>query len=315
MGCLLQNINMNQLQVLCFFLFLSGDIFGQINIQDSTVQVIAYWEMDETYDYSISLQRLQYSETDTILNETMTYEVEVSVIDSTTDAFTVKWFYKNFKTNSTTPITQKVASAAEDIVVEIIVDELGVIQGVKNWESIRDYMAESMDLLVEDLNSIPGGDKVLNQIKSNYGTKTSIEASAIQDAQQFHNFYGGKFKLKEVATGRIKVPNLYDNHLPFDSEVRVELESIDQENNHYLIRSIQEVNSEQLTEMTYQYLKEIALNLDQEFVPRESFQPLTNVIETVSLMHNSGWVVESKLWKEVLYDGVTNLEIRSILLK
>ena len=315
MGCLLQKINMNQLKVLCFFLFLSYDIFGQINIQDSTVQVIAYWEMGETYDYSVSLQRFQYTDTDTISKEMMTYDVEIAVIDSTSESYTVRWYYKNFQSNSTNPFTQKIASAAEDISVEIVLDELGVIQEVKNWEAVRDYMATAIDLIREEIDSIPGNEKVLDQLKNSYATKAAIEASAIQDAQQFHSFHGGKYKLKQVIKGQVKVPNLYDNHLPFDSEVTVEVESIDLEQNNYLIRSIQEVNSEQLTEMTYEYLKEIALNLDQEFISREDFKPLTNVIETVSVIHDFGWVLESKLWKEAFYDGVTSMEVRSILLK
>ena len=42
---------------------------------------------------------------------------------------------------------------------------------------------------------------------------------------------------------------------------------------------------------------------------------LTNSVETVSRIHNTGWVLESVLWKEVIADGKTNMEIRTIQMK
>jgi hypothetical protein len=114
---------------------------GQMNFQDSSAQVIAYWNLGEKYEYEVSLQKLQYTETDTTSDETITYDVEISVIDSSSNSYTVRWFYKNFKSDSKNPIAQKLAAVAEDIAVDIKTDELGVIQSVENWEEVRNYMA------------------------------------------------------------------------------------------------------------------------------------------------------------------------------
>jgi hypothetical protein len=245
----------------------------------------------------------------------MTYDVEVSVIDSTENSYTVRWFYKNFKSNSSNPIVQKLATVSEDIAVDIRLDELGAIQSVENWEEVKDYMAKSINSMKNDFVQIPELEKVFQQISGMYSTKASIEASAIQDAQQFHNFHGGKYLLNESATGIIKSPNLYDPEKPFDTEIVVTLEELDKENNQFIIRSIQEVDSEQLTETTYNYLKEMTKNLGQEFIKREDFIDLKNSVETVSRIHNTGWILESVLWKEVIAEGITNMEIRTIQMK
>ena len=173
-------------------LFSTVDTKGQMNFQDSSVQVIAFWNVGEVYNYSVSLQKVKYSENDTTSNETITYDVEVSVIDSAATHYIVRWLYKNYKTNSSIPIIQKVISAADDIAVNIKINELGEILSVENWEQIRDYMSKSLDKLQEDLGSFPGLDQIMEQMKMIYSTKAAIEALAIQDALQFHNFYGGE---------------------------------------------------------------------------------------------------------------------------
>lgn len=59
----------------------------------------------------------------------------------------------------------------------------------------------------------------------------------------------------------------------------------------------------------------MAENLGQEFIKREDFLDLKHSVETVSLIHNTGWVIESILWKEVIAEGIMNMEIRTIKLK
>jgi hypothetical protein len=289
--------------------------YSQMNFQDSSAQVISYWNIGEKYEYAVEYQKLKIKDQDTTSNETITYEVEVSVIDSTSNGYTVRWFYKNYETNSENPIVKKLVSASENIGIDIQLDELGTILGVANWEEVRDYMSRAFDTLVADVPDIPELNKMIANMKSLYATKESIEATAIQDAQQFHNFHGGKFTLNEKVTGVLPSPNLYNPEKPFDTEVSVVLEDLDQENNEFRIRSINIVDSEQLTETTYQYVTKMFKDLNQEIIPREEFQNLTNTIETVSRIHNTGWLLESILWKEVMSDGRTNLEIRTIVMK
>ena len=301
--------------VFILLLFNAVVVHGQMNFQDSTAQVISYWDLGEKYEYSVIFQKLKYSGEDTTSNETITYDVEVSVIDSSENSYTVRWFYKNFNSDSENPIIKKIATLAEDIAVEINLDEFGVIESVNNWEEVRDYMSASFDSMRNELPQIPEMDKMFQQLKGMYSSRASIEGTAIQDAQQFHNFHGGKFTLNEKVTGEIKTTNVYYPDKPFDTEVTVMLEALDKENNQYQIRSINEVNSEQLTETTYNYLKDMYKNLGQEFPKTKEISKLSNMVETVSIIHNTGWVIESVLWKEVVAEGITDMEIRTIQLK
>lgn len=169
--------------------------------------------------------------------------------------------------------------------------------------------------MVDELPKVSELTNMITKMKLMYATKESIEATAIQDAQQYHNFHGGKFRLNEKATGQLETPNLYYPDRPFDTDVSVILEELDQQYNEYQIRSINEVNSEQLTETAYEYLKDLLNDMNQEVPAREEFQDLSNTVEIVSRIHNTGWVLESVSWKEVVAEGRTNMDIRTIAMK
>ena len=61
---------------------ISLQLFAQINMEDSTVQVVSYWDKGEKQNYAISLEKIKLKDGDTTAKELITYEVEVSVIDS-----------------------------------------------------------------------------------------------------------------------------------------------------------------------------------------------------------------------------------------
>jgi hypothetical protein len=114
--------------------------FGQINMEDSTAQVISYWNIGDKQSYSISLQKIKQKGTDTSENVLMTYDVDITVIDSAENSYLVEWFYKNYKTNSTNEIVKKITALSEDIKVVMETDEFGAIKGVKNWKEVSEYM-------------------------------------------------------------------------------------------------------------------------------------------------------------------------------
>ena len=293
----------------------SRQLHAQMNFQDSSVQVITFWDLGETFEYEVELQKIAFNGSDTSSNEIIKYNVEVSVIDSTEDAYVVRWFYKDFQSNAQNPIIRKLTNIAEDIGVEIKISGYGEILSVVNWEEVRDYTSTYLDSIRSEFPAIPELQGIIDKVAGFYATKASIEASSIQDAQQFHSFHGARYPLNERLTGIIKTNNAYYPENPFDTEVSVTLEEMDRENNQYLIRSFQEVNTEQLIEATYNYLQETIGHLGDGMPGRELFDEMSNTVETASIIHNSGWVLESMLWKEVVVQGETNMEIRRISLK
>lgn len=296
------------------FLFISN-AFGQINMKDSTAQVIGYWSIGDKQGYKISLQKIKLRERDTISNELMTYNVDMTVIDSTANSYSIEWFYHNYKTNSTNEIVKKVTSLSEDLKVIIETDEFGAIKGVKNWKEVSAYLKKSIGQIKTDFKDIPNMDRLFQQIEGMYSSKAAIESAAIQDAQQFYTYHGGKYMLGDTLEFTLQVPNMYNQKEPFDSKVTLYLDELNPEDNNYIIRSSQEVDSDQLTNTTFEYLKKMAKTMKTKAPKKEEIGKLRNITTTASRIHGTGWLIYSIQTKTVYTIGATNIEERIIEIK
>ena len=288
--------------------------FGQISVKDSTVQVIAYWSKLEKQSYHISYNKYKIKNKDTISRELMKYEVDLTVIDSTKNSYTTEWLYKNFTVDTKNELVNKIALLSKDISVLIKTDEFGSFVEVVNWESVRDYFAKVTEELKIELKDYPNSEKIINSINNMYATKASIEANAIKDAIQFYSFYGVKYKLDEKLEGDITVANNFGGK-PFDTNVKISLDEINSEDDNSVIRMKQVVNSEQLTNETFKYLKKIG-TFGNTIPDRKDFPSITNETYTASRIDgDTGWIIYSLESKEVKAEETTNIEERIIEIK
>jgi hypothetical protein len=297
-----------------FLLVVSLTTYAQINMLDSTAQAITYWEKGEKQNYTITTEKIKLKGSDTTSKEMTTYDVEISVANVNDKYYTIEWAYKNIKTNSSDPTIQKLMNMTKNMKVIFKTNELGTFTEVVNWKEIKDYIQKTTSALKKEFKDVPEMDQVLKQIEATYSTREAIESASIKDIQQFHSFFGAKYKLGEVLNGNLKVPNIYGTE-PFDCDFTVYLDEINEEDNNYILRSTQEINKEQLINATFGYLTTLAKNMKVDPPKREDLKDLGNEILTASRIHGSGWIVYSIQTVTVTSDSITNIEERIIELK
>ena len=306
---------MNKFVIIGLTLLLTAKVFGQINMTDSTVQVIGYWDNKEKQTYIITTEKYKVRGLDTTTREVMKYEVDVTIKDSTATSYTIEWFYKNFNTTSDNQFVKKLISISQDMSVLIKTDEMGAFVEVVNWKEVRDFIKKTTTILQNEFKEIPKIEKIINQIVSMFLTKEAIESAAIKDIQQFYTYHGGKYKLSEEATGQMKIPNLYGG-APFDAELRVKLDEINIDDANSIIRMWQSVNSKQLTDASYKFIKEMTKKMGTKPPKRDEIPPLQNETRSVSRIHGpTGWIIYSVETKEVSADNAISFEERTIELK
>ncbi len=302
-------------RILTTFFLLSGlTSFGQINMADSTAQVITYWEKGEKHNYFVTAEKIKIKDSDTTSREMITYNVEITVLNTSEKSYTIEWRYKDIKTNNENPTVQKLMNITKNMKVIFKTDELGAFVEVVNWKEIKDYIQKATSALKKNFKEIPEMDKVINQIEATYSTKEAIESVSIKDIQQFHTFHVAKYKLGEVLEGKLKAPNIFGQE-PFDSDLTLSLDEINEKDNNFIIRATQEVNKEQLTNATFNYLTTMANNMKVDPPKREDLKDLGNQTLTSSRIHGSGWVVYSVQTTTVTSDNLTNIEERIIELQ
>jgi hypothetical protein len=305
---------MTKLLIFGTIFLLSSSLFGQISAKDSTVQVIGYWAKQETQSYNISYKKFKIKSKDTISRELMKYEVDIKIIDSTENSYTIEWLYKNYSIDTENELVRKLTSIANDISVKIKTDEYGAFVEIVNWEEVRDYLEKVTEKLKVELKDVPNFKKIIANVMSIYSTKESIEANAIKDALQFYQFHGVKYNLGEELEGILETSNNFGGK-PFETDVRFSLDEINEIDGNSILRSYQVINSKQLTDATYKHLQMLG-TFGDKIPPRNEFPSLTNETSTASRIHGeTGWIIYSIETKEITAEETTNIEERVIEIK
>jgi hypothetical protein len=289
-------------------------LFAQINMADSSVQVVSYWDKSEKQNYAITLEKIKIKGGDTTSKEVISYDVEVSVTGATKNSYIVQWDYKNFKTTDKSEFTQELSKINKNIKVIFKTDEMGGFIEVVNWKEIRAYNQKAIAVLRKKFGTAPEIEKMLKQIENSFSSKEAIEAASIKDIQQFHSFHGGKYKLHEEISDKIKVPNVLTN-IPFDADYSLYLDEINETDNNYILRSSQVVDSTQLMDATFQFLSNLAKSMNIKAPTKEDIKGLSNEIQLASRIHGSGWVIYSVQTTTVNSDNQSNIEERIIEVK
>ncbi|NOU61828.1 hypothetical protein [Marinifilum caeruleilacunae] len=293
---------------LLFFIFsLAQSAYAQINMADSSAQVIGYWNLNEKQSYSVKEEKIKIKETDTISREFSSYDVDITILDSTANSYTIEWFYHDYNIDTDNEITKELVSITDSLRVVIKTDELGMLQEVVNWEDIRSLVSEAVVVLQEKFKEIPNIDKVLNQVKTMFSSKEVIEAAAINEIKQYYSFHGAKYTLGEKYNANLKAPNIYGGE-PFDSNITVYLDEINEENNNFILRTEQSIDENQLSDAVFAYICKLAENMGGPAPKKEDIPPVSNNTWTASRIHGSGWIIYSVQTKEVSADNTTNVE-------
>lgn len=295
------------------FIF-SANLFSQINIADSTVQVIAYWDNGEKQDYTIIKTKTKLENGDTISIDSVRYEVELSVVDSTANSYTMQWVYKDVFSDNKNPFIVKTMKTVKGLKVLYKTDEMGIYKEILNWEEINQYMQKQYDLFRDLVKNAPDLVEIIDKAQAIYANKAVLESSGFKEIKQFHNFYGGAFKLDEIIEAEMEAPTPFSDK-PMQTEVSIVLSNIDAENDFYVMESLQTNNEEQLADAAFAAAEKIGEGLNVELPKREDFTGLTNETYIISYIHHWGWLIYSELTTTVSLDNSTTIEEFSIELK
>lgn len=302
---------MKRIQIFGLFILLSVKIFGQINMTDSTAQVIGYWDKNEKQSYIVTQEKYKIKDSDTTSRDFYKYAVDITIVDSTANSYIIDWFYKDYEIQSENALIQKLASVTNDMNVRVRTNELGVFQEVINWKDVRDYILKGTRLLKKETKDIPNMDDFIEQLEGMYSTKESIELGAVKEMQQFYTFHGAKYEYGNEYNADMKVASLYGGE-PFDTKMTVWLDELNPDDNNFIIRMNQTVNTEQLTNATFDYLVKMAETLKVPAPKREDIPEVSNDTYTASRIHGSGWIIYSIETKETKAEDQTNIEERVI---
>lgn len=272
---------------------LYANCLAQIDIKDSSFSVITYWNKGEKMKYSVVQESYQLKDVDTVGRTENTYDIEIEVQDSTASAYLLKCKYLNNKTDSKDEFEQKILQLGNEISVIVKTNEYGIFQEVVNWREIKHFIKGALDTLRAMNTDKPNLQTLINQVAGMYNSKEVIENTTIKEIRRLLYFNGLKYKIGKMKSGDTKVANLYGGE-PMDAYYELECTEVDTTDDFGVVRYYSEVDSDQATEATYNYLNSLTKEFNTEGLNREEFPQVTIQDLTVSSIEGySGCVLYS----------------------
>lgn len=306
---------MKSLLLLTAIIVLSITSIAQINLEDSTVSVYSYWKLKDkqTYQAIINKYNINIADTanpDTTAKEQMSYMVDIEVIDSTKDSYTINWRCYDFQSNTLVDNISKLMAVTKDMTITYKISDLGVFKEVVNWKEIRELISEGTDILREQADN-EVMNKAISDYKQLYGSKENIEAGAIQDIQLYHYFHGAKYNIDQEYNVPQRFVNMFGGE-PFDGNTNLWIESVDDTNSFTTFRSYTAIDELQLTNAAFEYATSLSKRLN---MPRPSINDMPNIKNESYLftqIHNSGWIFYTLRRKEVNYNNELKVDELSL---
>lgn len=305
---------MKKVFIFCISLLYTALSIAQINMKDSTVQVIGYWDRHEKQSYTVSHEDYKVSKGDTTKRNLMKYDVDITIIDSTAKSYTIQWDYSNFDIKTDYPFMKKVLEASKFNKAIVVTDELGTFKELANWKEIRTESNRIFKQLGKELRDIPNVENFIKQQMSMFQTKESIENAMIEEIQLFYSFHGGVFKYGNDIVSKVTVPNNYGGK-PFDSEITIWVDTLNEEENFSTLCMTNTVDSTQLWNASYDYLVKTASVLGSQIPKKEDFPSMKNITYITSQIHGMGWIIYTIMTKEVEADNEKKVQECIIELK
>lgn len=272
--------------------------FAQINMADSTAQAIGYWSKGEKQNYLITIEKTLIESGDTTSTIGSSSEVEVSILDSTENSYTIQWQFKNIKIAHDSLLEKQLLDIVPLVKVVFSTDELGVFNELINLQEILDFQIKVSGILKE-------------HTRLNERIDIPFIDLALQDIQHFHSFHGGSYKLGEELEAKVEIPILQTGQ-SIDADLTFQLEEINEDDNFFVLSSLQKVNTQQLIDITLAHSAGLTAETRHDSLKINDFEGMTNEVATFTSIHGSGWVLYSEMIKTVNIGDVEVIEMHSI---
>ncbi|MDD2797194.1 MAG: hypothetical protein PHV20_01230 [Bacteroidales bacterium] len=300
---------MKKLFTLILFITLLIEVKSQINLSDSTVQFVGYWIKGDTITYKIVQEEYKINDIDTLQHSTTSCNALITILDSTSTGYKIKWTYTNFQTNNPNKFIQKLSSIAENSSIIFSTDELGVFKEIINVAEVQQYMKTAFDTLRSSFSDIPNINTIINNVQTMFSSKEAIEATAIDEIKLFHFPFGAKFNLNDVYTDEVEIQNPLDGG-SMKSTREMSIIDTDTTNSSATLKLVSIANKEDCKRITTNVINQLMKGVDKVPTITESQMPEISIDEIMAVrVHtDSGWLLDLYRIQEVKCGTVSKVK-------
>lgn len=175
-------------------------------------------------------------EIDTTEHEIVSYKVDMEVIDSTENSYTIKWRTYDINTDFVEEeMMKEIYQFTGNATILFKTNELGEFEEILNVDEIRQSTKKGFDFIRKKFNDIEGMDAVIDNLEKQFTSDEVIQSNSAEMINLLLSFHGVKYKLGEELNVVTQQANMLGGD-PFDSHMTVLLDDIDVENDLFIMR-------------------------------------------------------------------------------
>lgn len=282
------------------FLIATTNIYSQ-TLTDSTICQIAFWEIGDTVDYAFtSIEEKLEEGKETI--ETTTYNMRMTVLDSTAESYQIRWDYSDMQMDYIMDeIERELVKLSAKIPTYYRTDEFGTFESLENWEDMIGIVDTVFSkFIAEQGKDLPDSVNVMmkNMMMGMFQSEEQANYWA-QDINQFHYLYGANLSRTVPYEGQ----KLYTN--PFVKTMmpgtqKISVVAIDEENSIAHIKVESGITGEATRQLMYDFIANNleSFNLTKEELKMEDIPAFTVSEELNCIYHiDSGYILRGNFTK------------------
>lgn len=256
---------MKNLFILCFCLMNAFQVSAQLNLKDSTAQIVAYWNKGEKYCYNYAAQTIEIKGTDTTELSYSESKFELEVIDSSANGYLINYTKLSEAvsiSDEKSPIAsllKRVANIGNSISITFKTNEYGSLQEIVNFDEYKNSLMSQLETLIKEM------EKELKDKTTREALNTAIAPfmsdayvyKSIEPITSLFSFHGYKFKLNERYTDNIQVASPFEQGKTLDGELQRYVAEFNPETTWTTFHSVTRYDKEQLKMTTLHYINSL----------------------------------------------------------
>lgn len=295
---------MNRIKfVIVLIIGFSSNIYSQA-VTDSTIAMVAFWSIDDELTYEFKEVEDKLSKGEKTL-KTTTYDMIMTIIDSTENSYSVKWEYENYKIDYELEQLEKdLMEICGAIPIQYKTNELGAFETIENWEAMKNIADEAFTKWISEKEGLPDSISVglKNMMLAMFESEQQMNYWA-RDLRFFHYLYGANLS-RTVPFEGVK---LYTN--PFikktmEGTQKIEVAAVDEANWIAQIKVKSGIDGDKAKELMIDFMKQNMKSLgikDENEIKMEDI-PNYSVSEEIDCIYDieTGYILKgtySKLTK------------------
>lgn len=283
-------------------------------LNDSTLQCVSYWNLDESHVFEVQHYKEKITGNDTIRSQSISYKARLSVVDSTATSYTILWHYYDYEPEAGDSLMRMLMSIANEMDAVYTTNEMGVFQDLKNAVEMQEYMYQGLDSMAKMYASVPGMNTIIAQLKQSFSTKEAIVNGSIEEILLFHRLMGNQFETGKTYQSDVQLPNIWGG-AAFDALQEADIYAVDTAEATSVIRIVTTVEKTQVKQAVLDYARKIAKAQGIEGPADADVPEMDMQIRYVANMDlPSGWPLYIVNIKDVTTDDVEQLDTIEITL-